>query len=128
MRVFLKSRAKRGNPITIHSLKESHLFKIVRDYSVPSLRSGFQNSYILYRPRSSSFRPSSHLRRSSEEIRSAAVLATLEVFSTSSSTKIGQSRRNASASASDGRESMLITLPSRSIQITAKNVSSRSSF
>src|SRR5712672_2289884 len=57
------------------------------------------NCYILYRPRSSSFRPSSHLRRSSEEIRSAVVLATLEVLSTSSSTKIGQSRRKANASA-----------------------------
>src|SRR5215831_7308427 len=41
---------------------------------------------------------------------------------------MGQSRRKASASASEGRESMLMTLPSRSIQITAKNVSSRSSF
>ena len=32
------------------------------------------------------------------------------------------------AIASDGRESMLMTLPSRSIQITAKKVSSRSSL
>ena len=43
-------------------------------------------SYILYRPRSSSFRPSSHLRRSSEETRSAEAVACLECFSTSSST------------------------------------------
>src|SRR5882724_6590493 len=41
---------------------------------------------------------------------------------------MGQSRRKASARASEGRESMLMTLPSRSIQMTAKKVSSRSSF
>src|SRR5579864_7994472 len=55
-------------------------------------------------------------------------LEILEFFRTSSSTKIGQSTRNASASASLGRESMLINSPSRSTQISAKNVSSRKSF
>ena len=45
-----------------------------------------EHLYILYRPRSSSFSPSSHLRRSSEEMRSAEALVTLEVFKTSSST------------------------------------------
>jgi len=51
--------------------------------------------------------------------RSETLAATFEFFNTSSSTKIGQSTRSASASASDGRESMLIGCPSRSIQITA---------
>src|SRR5260370_28757929 len=91
------------------------------------LTGGTPANYILYRPRSSSFRPSSHLRSSSLVTRSDEVAACFEVFRTSSSTKIGQSTRNASASASEGRESTLTTRPSRSIQITAKNVSSRSS-
>ena len=45
--------------------------------------------------------------------------AFFEVFSTSSSTKIGQSTRRARASASEGRESTLMMWPSRSIQMTA---------
>src|SRR5258706_13095330 len=83
--------------------------------------------YILYFPRSSSFSPSRYLRNSSAVTRSDILAACFEFFSTSSSTNIGQSTRSASASASDGRESMLITSPLRSSQITAKKVSSRSS-
>src|SRR5215831_2994965 len=78
-----------------------------------------RGSYILYFPKSSSFSPSSHLRRSSLVTRSDMLAASLEVFSTPSSTKMGQSTRSAKASASDGRESMLITSPPRSSQITA---------
>ena len=48
----------------------------------------------------------------------------LDDFSTESSTKMGQSRRSARASASLGRESTEISSPSRCTQITAKNVSS----
>ncbi len=43
----------------------------------------------------------------------------LEVFNTVSSTKMGQSRRNARASASDGRESIEMVWPSRSSQMSA---------
>src|SRR5208282_3111923 len=75
--------------------------------------------YILYLPISSSFRPSSHLRSSSLVILSGMLVASFELFRTRSSTKIGQSTRSASASASDGRESMLTTSPSRSSQMTA---------
>src|SRR5260221_4300158 len=81
-------------------------------------------SHIRYLPRSSSFRPSSHLRSSSLVAGSEALADFLEVFKTSSSTKMGQSTRKASARASDGRESTLITRPSRSIQITPRNESS----
>src|SRR3982075_4425558 len=79
---------------------------------------GVQNPYILYFPRSSSLSPSNHLRSSSVETRSDALAASFEFFSTISSTKIGQSTRSARASASDGRESMLITSPPRSSQMT----------
>ncbi len=70
--------------------------------------------YILYLPKSSGFRFSSHFLISSGELRSAdrlvvAVLADLE--STSSVTNIGESVRSASAIASDGRESTVITFP-----------------
>src|SRR5580658_518079 len=75
--------------------------------------------YILYLPRSSSFRPSSHLRNSSLLTRSLMLAASFEFFNTTSSTKMGQSQRSASASASDGRESIEITSPPRSSQITA---------
>ena len=50
---------------------------------------------------------------------SDAVVAILEFFRTSSSTKMGQSTRKASANASEGRESILTMRPSRSNQITA---------
>src|SRR5205823_12497033 len=76
-------------------------------------------NHILYLPKSSSFSPSSHLRSSSLVTREASLVASLEFFNTSSSTKIGQSTRRAKARASEGRESMLITWPSRSSQITA---------
>src|ERR1700722_15609800 len=79
---------------------------------------GRPRDYILYFPMSSSFRPSRYLRSSSLVTRSA-LAASLEVFSTPSSTKIGQSTRSANANASDGRESMLITSPPRSNQMTA---------
>ena len=46
-------------------------------------------------------------------------LAVLEFFRTESSTKIGQSSRSARASASLGRESTLISSPSRSSQMSA---------
>src|SRR5580700_7765007 len=75
--------------------------------------------YILYFPRSSSFSPSRYFRNSSAVTRSDPFAACFEFFSTSSSTKIGQSTRSASASASDGRESILTTSPLRSNQITA---------
>src|ERR1019366_103029 len=75
--------------------------------------------HILYLPRSSSPRSSSHLRSSSLFTAGTALAACFELFRTSSSTKMGQSTRNASASASDGRESMLTTWPSLSSQITA---------
>src|SRR5580700_7215085 len=77
------------------------------------------NCYILYFPRSSSFKPSRYFRNSSAVTRSDIFAACFEFFNTISSTKIGQSTRSASASASDGRESMLITSPLRSSQITA---------
>src|SRR5215472_3364043 len=75
--------------------------------------------YILYFPKSSSFNPSSHFLSSSLVTRSDMLAARFEVFSTTSSTKIGQSTRSANASASDGRESIEITSPPRSSQITA---------
>src|SRR6516165_2327436 len=78
-----------------------------------------QSTYILYFPRSSSFSPSSHFRSSSLVTRSDILVASFEVFRTDSSTKIGQSTRNARASASEGRESMLMTSPPRSSQMTA---------
>ena len=52
--------------------------------------------------------------------RSELLAATFEDLRTSSSTKIGQSTRRASAKASEGRESMLMMRPSRSTQMTAK--------
>src|SRR5215469_610035 len=78
-----------------------------------------RNSYILYFPRSSSFRPSSHFRSSSLVTRSDMFAASFEVLRTVSSTKIGQSTRSARARASEGRESMLMTSPPRSSQMTA---------
>src|SRR5450631_594097 len=80
---------------------------------------GLKETYILYFPRSSSFRPSRYFRNSSLVTRSDMFAASFEVFSTISSTKIGQSTRRASASASEGRESMLIISPPRSSQMTA---------
>src|SRR5262245_38192678 len=61
--------------------------------------------HILYLPRSSSFMFSSQRFSSSLLMRSCAVAWLLEFFSTSSSTKIGQSIRSARARASLGRES-----------------------
>src|ERR1019366_4338046 len=78
-----------------------------------------ENNYILYRPRSSSERPSSHLRSSSLVDFSEMALEILELFRTSSSTKMGQSTRKASARASLGRESMDMISPLRSTQISA---------
>src|SRR5258708_21512873 len=80
---------------------------------------GVQNPYILYLARSSSLSQSNHFRSSSVETRSDALAASFEFFSPISSTKMGQSMRRARASASDGRESMLITSPPRSSQMTA---------
>src|SRR4030081_712936 len=77
-----------------------------------------KQNYILYLPRSSSPRSSSHFRNSSLLTAGTGFADCLEFFRTSSSTKIGQSTRKASASASDGRESMLMTCPSLSSQIT----------
>src|SRR5690348_11075119 len=89
------------------------------DWREPEAKAGGRLLYILYFPKSSSFNPSSHLRNSSLVTRSDMFAASFEVFSTISSTKIGQSTRNANASASDGRESIEITSPPRSSQITA---------
>ena len=71
--------------------------------------------YILYFPRSSGFKFSSHCLMSSGELRSAVkaegvVLLDFEI--TSSVTKMGESVRRASAMASDGRESTVMVLPS----------------
>src|SRR5208337_2441170 len=97
--------------------------------AAPQTRTEFLHSaHILYRPRSSSLNPSSQFRNCSFVLRSASAVDTFELFSTCSSTKIGQSIRNASANASLGRESMLINSPSRSTQISAKKVSSRRSL
>ena len=68
----------------------------------------------MYFPRSSGLRFSSHFLISSGELRSAesaveVVLEDLEI--TSSVTKIGESVRNASAMASEGRESTVIICP-----------------
>jgi len=52
-------------------------------------------------------------------LRSEMALDTFEFFNTISSTKIGQSTRSAKASASLGRESIVIISPSRSTQISA---------
>src|ERR1700756_4123039 len=76
-------------------------------------------AYILQRPRAPSERPSSTVRGCPLVVRSESWLEILEFLSTSSSTKIGQSTRNARASASLGRESMVIICPSRSTQISA---------
>src|SRR5580692_12627375 len=76
-------------------------------------------AYILYFPISSSPRPSRYFRNSSLVTRSVMLAASFDVFNTPSSTKMGQSTRSASASASEGRESMLMTSPPRSSQITA---------
>ena len=70
--------------------------------------------YILYLPRSSGLRFSSHFLMSSGELLSAdnAVDTVLEDFViTSSVTKFGESMRNANAMASDGRESTVMVLP-----------------
>src|ERR1700674_2271840 len=80
---------------------------------------GKKSGYILYRPRSSSERPSSHLRSSSLVDFSEMALEIFELFRTSSSTKMGQSTRRASARASLGRESMEKLSPLRSTQISA---------
>src|SRR5215472_9437527 len=51
-----------------------------------AITSRFIRAHILYLPRSSSFRPSSHLRSSSCDTRSAEALACLEALRTSSAT------------------------------------------
>ena len=61
--------------------------------------------HILYLPKSSSLRFSSHGFSSLSEASSPGALA-LEALKTASSTKIGQSMRRASANASLGRESI----------------------
>src|SRR5579872_1580530 len=92
---------------------------ISSDASTTNMQHQSDPSYILYFPKSSSPSPSRYFRNSSLVTRSDMLAASFEVFNTTSSTKIGQSTRSASASASDGRESMLITSPPRSSQITA---------
>src|SRR5579862_4654816 len=70
--------------------------------------------YILYLPKSSSPNPSNHFFSSSFDVLSAIALNIFEFLITSSSTNIGQSRRNASASAS-----LDSVCPARSIHINA---------
>src|SRR5262245_58384697 len=76
-------------------------------------------NYILYLPKSSSFRFSSQRFNSSSPIFSCFAGDDLEVLITSSSTKIGESVLKASANASLGRESIEINFPSRSSQMMA---------
>src|ERR1700680_2343481 len=102
----------------------NHFGAVIREQSRRSLATNssqfqYRCSYILYRPRSSSERPSSHLRSSSLVDFSEMALEILELFRTSSSTKMGQSTRRASARASLGRESMEKISPLRSTQISA---------
>jgi hypothetical protein len=78
--------------------------------------------YILYLPKSSGFRFSSHFLISSGELLSAdnavdTLLDDLEI--TSSVTKMGESIRKAKAIASDGRESTVIIFPSTFRKIKA---------